>query len=180
MQNRRILGVDPGTRIAGWGVVVEEAPGRLRRLASGVWRLDRRQPAAVRLARLQELAAAALREWRPDRLALEAAFFGRNARSALRLGEARGVILAAAAAAGVEVVELPPALVKRRVGGGGAVSKEGLAALVAAQLGFEPRSGPADETDALAVALCAFLQAPAETRKPGHNGRELPPGAALQ
>jgi crossover junction endodeoxyribonuclease RuvC len=176
----RVLGIDPGTRIAGWAVVEADEQGAVQRLDSGSLRLGSRLSVIERLLELRHAVEGLLRDWSPDLLAVEAAFFGRNARSALRLGEARGVVLVGAAAAGVAVAELPPALVKRRVGGSGVISKEGLAALVAAQLGLEPCFDSPDESDALAVALCAILEnaVPAQETRPSRRG--LPPGAALQ
>jgi len=176
----RVLGVDPGTVVAGWGVLEAAPPTPAVRLGSGVWKLGGRQASADRLLVLRRELEQALERWQPDLLAVEAAFFGRNARSALRLGEARGVILVGAAAAGVAIEEIPPALVKRRVGGSGVVSKEGMAALVAAQLGMEPRFASFDESDALSVALCAVLERQVPEADFGHNGGGLPRGAGFQ
>lgn len=176
----RVLGIDPGTIVAGWAVLESPARGPVARRASGCWRLGARRPIPVRLASLSTALAAVIEEWRPRILALESAFFGRNARSALRLGEARGVVLEGAAAAGLEVVEISPALVKRRVGGSGAIGKRGMAVLVASQLGLVDSFDGSDESDALAVALCAILEHRVTGLLPGHNGAGLPPGAALQ
>lgn len=179
----RILGVDPGTRLAGWAILDPAAP-HARRVAGGVWRLG---SSAIPLPeRLQRLAAAleqVLEEHTPRLLALEAAFFGRNARSALRIGEARGVVMMAAARRGVPVVEIPPATVKRRVTGAGAASKEQVDRLVRMHVGepqlrFEGR----DESDALAIALCAWMSAGTSRRVPARTARRgsLPAGARLQ
>lgn len=176
----RVLGVDPGTIVAGWAVLESPAHGSVERLASGCWRLGARRPIPARLASLSAALAAVIAEWQPRMLALESAFFGRNARSSLRLGEARGVLLEGAASAGLEVLEIPPALVKRRVGGSGALGKRGMAALVASQLGLADCFDAPDESDALAVALCAILEHRVTGLLSGHNGSGLPPGAALQ
>ncbi len=154
--------------------------GSARRLGSGTWRLGGRRPVVERLLSLRTSLEQVIAEWRPGLLAVEAAFFGRNARSALRLGEARGVILAGAAAAGLEVVEFPPAWVKRRVGGSGLISKEGMGVLVAAQLELDPCFDSTDESDALAVALCAVLERHVLTPELRHNEAGLPRGAELQ
>jgi len=154
----RVLGIDPGTRITGWAVL-EPAGGGGRRLASGILRLDAGSPTpAERLLRLRTGLEEVLRAWAPDLLALEAAFFGKNARSALRLGEARGVVMVTAAEHGVAVLELSPAQVKRRVAGAGRATKEQIARLVCLQLGLAEGTARADEADALAVALCAVLE----------------------
>ena len=113
-------------------------------------------------------------------LSLEAAFFGKNARSALRLGEARGVVLVTAQEHGMQLIELPPAQVKRRVTGAGAASKEQVARLVAAQLGLdEAEFGCTDQSDAAAVAYCGLLETSMQLG--AATGRlRLPPGASLQ
>ncbi len=179
MEMRRILGVDPGTRFSGWGVVAGP-PSSLQRLASGVLELGARSPIPARLARLHEGISAVLQEQQPDLVVVESAFFGLNASSALRLGEARGVVLLAAQQAGLALREVPPARVKRRVGGHGQASKEMLARMVAAHLGCEEDFSSLDESDALALAICAFLESPDEICQTHGSARGLPSGASEQ
>jgi crossover junction endodeoxyribonuclease RuvC len=178
----RVLGVDPGTGVVGWAVVARRGSGYAR-VASGVWRLGRAtRPLPERLRDLHERLGAAIRAHAPERLALESAFFGRNASSALRLGEARGVVMMTAAQHGLVVEQLPPASVKRRVAGAGAASKEQLEKMVRMHLA-EPTATFAggDESDALAVALCALLQgAAAAPLRAARRARGLPQGARLQ
>lgn len=178
----RVLGVDPGTGVVGWGVVELRGAGYAR-IASGAWRLGRAtRPLPERLRDLHERLDAAIREHAPDRLALESAYFGRNAASALRLGEARGVVLMTAAQRGLAVEELPPASVKRRVAGAGAASKEQLQRMVRVHLA-EPAVafGSEDESDAVAVALCALLQGGAAApQRAARRPRGLPQGARVQ
>ncbi len=174
-----VLGVDPGTRQVGWAVVSGTA-SEARRLGSGVLRLgESSHSLGARLQRLRIEISALLKQHRPRQLVLESAYFGKNARSALRLGESRGVIMVTAEEYQVGVLELPPALVKRRVAGSGAATKEQVARLVSAQFGgleFEAE----DESDALAIALCGLL-APAHAHPPTRGrGPALPPGASLQ
>ncbi len=183
MGGLRVVGVDPGTRRVGWAVL-EGVPGEPpARLASGLWSLGPPPGSlAERLHALSEALAALLHEWRPGLVALESGFFGRNARSALRMGEARGVVLARAAAEGLPVLELPPALVKRRVAGSGQAGKEQLARMVALQLGLEAGAFAADdESDALAIALCALLQGFSPGAAPAPPGTAgLPPDLAAR
>lgn len=178
----RVLGVDPGTGVVGWAVVARCGAGYAR-VASGVWRLGRAtRPLPERLRDLHERLGAAILAHAPERLALESAFFGRNASSALRLGEARGVVMMTAAQHGLVVEQLPPASVKRRVAGAGAASKEQLQKMVRMHLA-EPTVAFAaeDESDALAVALCALLQgASAAPVRAARRARGLPQGARLQ
>jgi crossover junction endodeoxyribonuclease RuvC len=133
--------------------------------------------------------AAVVREHGPEQLALEAAFFGKNAHSALRIGEARGVVMMTCAEAGLNVLELPPAVVKRRIAGAGAATKEQIARLVTLRLGLPEDStfSTFDESDALAVAMCGLdLHARAEvlpdlkSKTSGRTKSGLPPGASIQ
>lgn len=175
MEPAAVLGVDPGTRRVGWALV-RLADGEPERLGSGELVLGGRSASlAARLLCLRNEMSKLLQQNRPARLALEAAFFGKNARSALRIGESRGVIMATAEEFEVPVIELPPALVKRRVAGSGAATKEQVARLIGAQFGGVEFSGP-DESDALAIAYCGLLN----PISPPARGRALPPGASLQ
>ena len=108
----------------------------------------------VRLLRLSVELAALIERLKPDELALEEAFYGRNVQSALRIGEARGVVLAEAARRGVAVFQFPPARIKRSVAGYGAATKDRVARMAGEQLGLSLGHLPRDATDALAVALC--------------------------
>jgi crossover junction endodeoxyribonuclease RuvC len=174
VEAERIIGIDPGTQVVGWGVV-ERGPDGIRYVASGVWRLgSSKRPISERLLILGNSLRAGLKEWQPTRMALESAFFGKNARSALRLGESRGVVLYAAGEAELPVLEIAPASVKLRVAGSGAATKEQVARLVSAQLNcgdFEAE----DESDAVAVALCGLL----DGRKDQKEDR-IPRGARVQ
>jgi crossover junction endodeoxyribonuclease RuvC len=143
----RILGIDP----AGYGVV--DAAGRvLRCVECGVVAAAAELPLARRLAEILTGLLEVVAEHKPDVAAVEDIFHARNARSALALGQARGVALAAAAMAGVPVVAYPPALVKQAVTGRGRASKEQVGRMVRMLVGLkrEPR---ADAADALAVAI---------------------------
>ncbi|MFQ5506936.1 MAG: crossover junction endodeoxyribonuclease RuvC [Planctomycetota bacterium] len=176
----KVLGVDPGTLVVGLACVetarheirtsdagrisnlvsFSRASSRVRLLDAAALSLGgRKSPIA---ARLEELAAA-IREridrWRPDVLAVEEAFYGKSVQAALRIGEARGVVLLCAASAGIPIAQYAPAHVKLRVAGSGAATKQVLAAMVAAQLGRSVDGLPSDATDALAVALCHIQSA---------------------
>jgi len=153
----RVLGIDPGSRVTGFGVV--EAHGsRLCHLAHGVLRVPGDLALELRLAELFHGLAEVLARWSPDAVAVEGVFSCRNARSALVLGHARGVALLAAAQGGRPVFEYAPALVKRAVGAGGAASKEAVARQMRAFLGLTGALR-ADATDALAVAVCHLHRA---------------------
>jgi crossover junction endodeoxyribonuclease RuvC len=154
----RALGIDPGSRVTGWGVV-ERAGTAFRRLGSGVVRLGASEALAGRLARLHAECLELLDAWRPDTIVLERNFVAHNVQSAFRLGEVRGVVLAAAAAAGRPVHEYAPATVKLAAVGHGRADKETMTRGVVALLGLAVRPS-ADAADALALALCHLQQAP--------------------
>ncbi|MGH7858633.1 MAG: crossover junction endodeoxyribonuclease RuvC [Candidatus Binatia bacterium] len=148
----RVLGVDPGTSVTGWGVV-ESAPGGHRRIASGVISLSGRLDLAARLRRIHESIRSLILEHEPEALSLEKAFVSRNVQSAFRLGEARGAVLIAAADCGIRIFEYSPAEVKQSVVGYGRADKDQMLRGVALLLSVgELRR--ADEADALAAAVC--------------------------
>ena len=148
----RVLGIDPGSRVVGWGVV-ERRGGGLGHVAHGVLALDVSAPLELRLVELFARLSETVLRHAPSAVAVEGVFTFRNARSALVLGQARGVALLVAARAGLPVHEYAPAIVKRSVGVGGAGAKEAVARAVSAFLGLSgsPRR---DATDALAIAVC--------------------------
>ncbi|MEO0652456.1 MAG: crossover junction endodeoxyribonuclease RuvC [Planctomycetota bacterium] len=151
-----MLGIDPGTRVLGYGAI---AVGRARSrfIRAGVLQPPSRLDLPARLARISVELDALFAEVRPNVVAIERAFGGRNVQSALRLGEARGVAIAAAARVSAEVAELTPAEAKRAVVGSGAADKEQVAAMVLRHLGLADPGGPRDATDALAIALAHVL-----------------------
>ncbi|BCX19661.1 MAG: crossover junction endodeoxyribonuclease RuvC [Geminicoccaceae bacterium] len=148
----RVLGLDPGLRATGWGVI-EAGPGRLRHLACGVVASPAEAPLARRLDALFEGLLAVIERWAPDAAAVEETVVNLNAASSLKLGQARGVVLLAAARSGLEVGEYAARTVKRAVTGTGSASKEQVAAMVRALLPGAVDAA-ADATDALAVAIC--------------------------
>ena len=151
----RVLGIDPGTRVVGWGVV-ESRGSALRAVAFGALRAPASKEVPERLRILHEGLRALIAEHRPDRVAIEEAFFGKGARAALALGEGRGVAMLAAALAGLPVVQFPPATVKKSVTGKGAARKDQVGAMVKVILGMPEVPEPPDAADALAVAICAL------------------------
>ena len=147
----RVLGLDPGTRKTGYGIVGMRNGNPLR-IASGVLQLGNGS-LEMRLGRLHEGLLRVVSEHQPTACAVEGVFQHRNARSALILGHARGVCLLAAALHNLEVVEYPPATVKRAITGHGAADKQSVGIMVARVLQV-PQEASEDASDALAVALC--------------------------
>ena len=148
----RLLGLDPGLRATGWGVI--EADGnRLTHVADGAVRPPVDGPLAARLAALRAALAKVIDTYRPDEAAVEETFVNRNPASALRLGQARGVVLLAPAEAGLPVAEYPANLIKKSIVGAGHADKNQIAAMVRALLAIGGISS-SDAGDALAVAIC--------------------------
>ena len=148
----RILGIDASLRCSGVGVV-ERRAGRLVAVDFGLIRNAPAVPHSACLAKIQRELATLLARAQPAAAALEGGFFFKNPKTAMILGEARGVVLAACATAGVPVFEYAPRLVKQSLTGFGAAQKEQVARMVMTILGLrEPP--PADAADALALAIC--------------------------
>jgi crossover junction endodeoxyribonuclease RuvC len=147
----RVLGIDPGSVATGYGVVSVEG-STLRRIGGGTIRA-KGDTLADRLACLQRELARAIAELEPECAALESIFSARNARSALVLGHARGVALAACGSAGLGPAEYTPQQVKAAVTGYGRAEKPQVMSMVQRLLGLSAPP-PSDEADALAVAIC--------------------------
>lgn len=152
----RILGIDPGSIVTGYGVV-ERRPTGVAHRVHGTLRPPRGASLAARLAEIQRGLAAVIEAERPDLAVVEQVFVAASARSALVLGHARGVALAAVAAAGLPVEELSPGEIKVAVVGTGTAAKGQVQAMVQRLLGLR-RAPPQDAADALAAALCRAHQ----------------------
>ncbi len=150
---RRILGIDPGTATTGYGVV-EEKGRNLKALTSGVIRTEADQPAATRLQIIYREIKALAEEWQPTEAAVEELFFSKNVRTAMSVGQARGVTLLALADAGLEVAEYTPLAIKQAVTGYGNADKGQMQEMMRLLLNLDEIPRPDDAADALAVAIC--------------------------
>lgn len=150
-----VLGVDPGTATTGYGLVRERA-SRLEALDWGIITTAKDSPLAARLLLIYGGLGDLIRAHRPEAVAVEELFFNRNVRSALAVGQARGVALLAAAAAGLPVLEYTPPQVKQAVTGYGGADKAQMQAMVKMILGLGETPRPDDAADALAVAICCI------------------------
>ena len=149
----RIFGIDPGSERTGYGCV--ETDGRRHRLvACGAIVATAGDTFPHRLARIHRELTVQLSTCRPDCVAIENLFHAKNARSALKLGHARGVAMLAAIQAGCDIVEYTPAEVKRAVVGYGRAEKQQVQQMIKLLLGLEKAPKPFDVSDALAVAIC--------------------------
>lgn len=149
------LGIDPGSAACGFGVVASDG-SNLRFVDAGTVRTDPARPEAARLAELEAVLDRLVAEHHPDRVAVERLYFQRNVRTAMAVGQARGVALLVAARHGLAVSEPTPNEVKLAVCGNGAADKRQVAVMVGRLLGMELSGASDDATDALAVAIGAL------------------------
>ncbi|MGB6247839.1 MAG: crossover junction endodeoxyribonuclease RuvC [Terriglobales bacterium] len=169
----RVLGIDCGTEYTGYGVVDllsdlgnnARNGDRLVCVVCGAIKVSPRDPMPMRLSRisigLQELIA----QHRPDRVAIEDVFYAANVKSALKLGQVRGVAMLAAAAAGLEVAEYSPLSIKSAVVGYGRAEKHQVQQMVTRLLNLDQIPEPADAADALAIAICHLHTAATQERQ---------------
>lgn len=202
----RILGIDPGTQVVGYGCLevttgaspdgptsAQSVPlamrgsnviragarnsGDVRLVTAGVFRLGGRTVDLTRrLLSLAEQFSALVRDVGPSEVAIEEAFFGKSVQAALRIGEARGVVLAAAASAGLEVFQFTPARVKRCVAGHGAARKQSVASMLGQMIPSAatpiPGDLPEDATDAIAVAYTRLEELRSPLVQTAREGRK--------
>jgi crossover junction endodeoxyribonuclease RuvC len=152
----RVLGIDPGTAACGYGIV-RERNGRVKMVDHGWWKTPSRSRTELRLKMIFDGVTELIEEFEPDAVALEESFVGADARTALSVGQARGVILVAAAQLGVECAEYAPSRVKQAVCGYGRAEKAQVQRMVMAILGLRTPPTPQHASDALAVAICHAL-----------------------
>ena len=153
----RVFGIDCGTEITGFGVVESDSGARQPRLvcrAMGAIRLKKTKTTSERLEQVFRELTAELERWQPDTVAIEEVFYSVNAKSALKLGQVRGVALLAAACQKLPVAEYAPLKIKSSVVGYGLAKKEQVQFMVARLLNLAELPEPADAADALAIAIC--------------------------
>ena len=163
----RVLGIDPGIRNTGWGVV-ELASGHLRHIANGVIQPDPGKPDPQRLQTIAAGLDAVIAAHHPQRAAIEAIFVARSAAAALKLGMARGVAMMQCGAAGLEVDEIAARQVKKAVVGTGSADKAQVAAMITRLLGITAVND--DAADALAIAIAAGHGDGLATQSGGRGG----------
>jgi crossover junction endodeoxyribonuclease RuvC len=150
----RVLGIDCGGEYTGYGVVEMHARGELVCLCCGAIKLSPREPLPRRLSRIYDGLGRLILEHRPDEVAIEEIFYALNVKSALKLGQVRGVAMLAAAAAGLEVAEYSPLTIKSSVVGYGRAEKQQVQHMVTRLLSLTEPPEPMDASDALAIAIC--------------------------
>ena len=154
-----LLGIDPGTNVMGYGVL-RVVGNKAEMLAMGVINLKNMRDPYLRLGRIFERVTGVIDEYKPDELAIEAPFYGKNVQSMLKLGRAQGVAIAAAIVRDIPIHEYEPRKIKVAITGNGAASKEQVAGMLQRMLHIsaEDMEVQMDATDALAAAYCHFIQ----------------------
>jgi crossover junction endodeoxyribonuclease RuvC len=173
---RIVMGIDPGLASTGFGVV-RVAGQRMEALDGGVIETASRLALEHRLATIHRSIAELLDWHEPEALALEDLYFGKNVRSAMGVGQARGVLMLAAAERGVRCFDYTPQAVKMSVCGAGGAVKDQVQHMVASLLGLEQPPASDHAADALAVAICHASQSPAMLRVSKGAGAQAPAGA---
>lgn len=162
--DRIILGIDPGTNIMGYGLIHHKS-NKIDLITLGVIKLGKFPDHGIKLKKIFERVSSLIREYKPDELAIEAPFFGKNVQSMLKLGRAQGVAMAAALSLDVPIFEYSPRKIKQSITGNGSASKEQVAGMLTTLLSIKDPPEYMDATDGLAVAVCHYFQ-----RKPDAEG----------
>jgi crossover junction endodeoxyribonuclease RuvC len=152
-----ILGIDPGTNIMGYGLLKIQG-NKMELLTLGVLQLGKLDSHPLKLKKIFERTLSLIEEYKPDDLAIEAPFFGKNIQSMLKLGRAQGVAMAAGLYRNIPIFEYLPKKIKQSVTGNGNASKEQLSAMLQTLLNFQDLPRFLDATDALGVAVCHHFQ----------------------
>ncbi|MBO4488310.1 MAG: crossover junction endodeoxyribonuclease RuvC [Bacteroidales bacterium] len=153
----RILGIDPGTSVMGYAIL-DTHLNKSEVQAVSVIQMKKLSDQYAKLKYIYEKTNALIEQYRPDILAIEAPFYGKNVQSMLKLGRAQGVVIAACLHAGMEVFEYSPRKIKQSITGNGNASKEQVAAMLARMYNLTDATPYLDATDSLAAAVCHFYQ----------------------
>ena len=154
---RRILGIDPGTNVMGYAILDAEG-NHAQAVVLGAVQMQRVADHYQRLKRINDRLQVIIEEFKPDELAIEAPFFGKNVQSMLKLGRAQGICMAAALSRGMPVTEYAPTKIKMAITGNGSATKEQVARMLQKLLAFSEIPKYLDATDALAIAYCHFME----------------------
>lgn len=167
--DRIILGIDPGTNIMGFGIIVDKGK-KIELIALDVIKLNHLETQPLKLKHIFEKVLALIDQYHPDEVALEAPFFGKNVQSMLKLGRAQGVAMAAALYRNLPIFEYSPRKVKQSITGRGNASKEQVAAMLNRLFVITEQPKYFDATDAVAVATCHYFQRKVEGPDKNYTG----------
>jgi crossover junction endodeoxyribonuclease RuvC len=156
-EDRVIIGIDPGTNIMGYGII-QVKQKQMVLLSLDVLKLGKIDDPTLKLKKIFTTVLALIDEYKPDTVAIEAPFFGKNVQSMLKLGRAQGVAIAAAVFRDIPVFEYSPRKIKQSITGRGSASKEQVAEMLMRLLSMKEMPDYLDATDAVAVAVCHSFQ----------------------
>ncbi len=164
-----IFGIDPGTNIMGYALILNKG-NKIELINMGILKLSAYRDHSLKLKKIFETTLGIIDEYKPDELAIESQFFGKNVQSMLKLGRAQGVAIAAALYRSVPIFEYSPRKIKQSITGKGSASKEQVAAMLQNLLVLKETSESLDATDGLAVAVCHFFQKNIQTEGKSYSG----------
>lgn len=156
-KERVILGIDPGTAVMGYGLV-KEIKSNIELVSLGVVKMDHLEDHTLKLKRIFEKTISLIDQYKPDCLAIEAPFYGKNIQVLLKLGRAQGIAIAAALSRDIPIFEYSPRKIKQSITGNGNAGKEQVASMLQSLLKFTETPQFLDATDGLAVAVCHSFQ----------------------
>jgi len=168
-EDKIIIGIDPGTNIMGYGLIHVKGT-KMELIVMGVLRLEKVTDPALKLQKIFNRIITLIDEYKPDMLAIEAPFFGKNVQSMLKLGRAQGVAIAGALSRNIPIQEYSPKKIKMSITGSGNASKEQVAAMLKTLLNFKETPEFLDATDGLAVAVCHYFQKNTTSSKKNYSG----------
>ena len=168
-EDRVILGIDPGTTIMGYGLIHEKG-NKMELITLDVLYLNKLANHPLKLKRIFEKTLSLIDEYKPDQLAVEAPFFGKNVQSMLKLGRAQGVAMAAALYRGIPIFEYAPKKIKQSITGNGNASKEQVASMLQSLFQIKTLPKQLDATDGLAAAVCHYFQKNSVSGQKGYSG----------
>jgi len=163
-----ILGIDPGTTIMGYGILIIKGT-QMEMLQMGVIHLEKLGNHALKLKKIFERTVQLVEEYRPDEVSLEAPFFGKNVQSMLKLGRAQGVAMAAALYKDVPIFEYTPKKIKKSITGNGNASKVQVASMLQSLLKISEMPKHLDATDGLAAAVCHYFQRDSDDKSKSYS-----------
>ena len=164
-----ILGIDPGTTIMGYGMI-HVKKNKMELIQMGVLHLSKLRSHELKLKRIFEKTLQLADKYKPDELAIEAPFFGKNVQSMLKLGRAQGVAMSAALYRNIPIFEYAPKKIKLAITGNGNASKEQVAAMLNSILNIKETPKHLDASDGLAAAVCHHFQRNPKNNKKNYTG----------
>lgn len=167
--DRIILGIDPGTNILGYGLI-HNKDKKIELITMDVIKLNKLPDQYMKLKTIFEQVLGIIEKYKPDELAIESQFFGKNVQSMLKLGRAQGVAIAAALYKSIPIFEYSPRKIKQAITGKGAASKEQVASMLARIVTIDTMPDYLDATDALGVAVCHYFQKNPATNTKSYTG----------